>query len=264
MRNALWILVLCCLAPVVSLADLKVLLRVEPSCALQFETVNVGVSIFNESGDDLVIDEGNKANKAHISFVVERKRDEPVKRLDDVSPVTKMRIASGEKQDFVTDISARYDVAQTGRYLIRVVVEDGKTRYESLPVVLDVVNGIEICGVSKVLPGYSDRIRRYSLRYWNRDKRERLFLCVTEDNGRTSYGVFPLGAVIRVMKPNVLVDKDGTVVVQHQTTKDCFVQSFFDSNPDGVFFVEQKYKSEDGKPYPYVSEAPASKLDKQK
>jgi len=166
----------------------------------------------------------------------------------------KMTINPGEKQDFITDITLRYDLAAVGRYVVRAVVVVGTTRYESNAVVIDVVRGIEITSVTKSVSGYSDRSRRYVLRYWARNQYEFLFLCVEEDGGRTSYGVFSLGPVIRVAKPVLEVDRAGNITVIHQATRMTFLHSKFEATPDGVFFVDQTYRTADGKPYPFVED----------
>jgi hypothetical protein len=83
-------------------------------------------------------------------------------------------------------------------------------------------------------------------------------MCVDEDEGKTSYGVFPLGGLIRVAKPTIEVDRKGNIRVVHQLNRDCFIRSEFESNQDGVFFLDQSYLGVDGKPYPFVRETPAS------
>ena len=239
-------------------ADLKISLRLDPVSAIEFETVTAYVSVLNDGEQTFVLDEDDKNNKARAMFVIERKRDVQVARLDDRPPIRIMRLKSGERQEFITAVSLLYDIGAQGRYIIRAAIEVGKVRYESNPVILDVVRGIEINSVSKAVPGYPENFRNYSLRYHCRDKKEILFLCADENEGKTSYGVFPLGTLIRVAKPILSVDRSGNVTVVHQTNRDCFIRSKFESNQDGVFFIDQSYLGVDGKPYPFVREPPAS------
>ena len=236
--------------PQASRGDLRVSLKIDPGSALQFETVNAYVTVLNYDGtDDFIIDSDQAENKARVSFVVERKRDEPVRRINDSPVLKKMKVAPGERQDFVTDISLYYDMTAVGRYTIKAVIEAGGIQYESNPVLLDIVRGIDVCSVTRGVAGYSEQTRNYTLRYWARNKKEYLFLCVDEDSGKTSYGVFLLGPVIRVIKPILDVARDGGVKVLHQVSPDCFVHSRFESNADGVFFVDQSYRDSDGAPY---------------
>ncbi|MDD4869509.1 MAG: hypothetical protein PHR77_03020 [Kiritimatiellae bacterium] len=240
--------------PFFSRADLRVVLKLSPVSAIQFETINAYVSVLNDSDREFILDESDRENKAHAVFIVERKRDDIVKRIDDRPPVKKLVIASGAKQDFISDVSLLYDLGTTGRYVVKAAIEVGNIRYESNPVVLDIVRGIELASVSRSVPGYPDRVRRYILRYWTREKREFIFLCVDEDDGKTSYGVFLLGGLIRVNKPTINVDRKGNVKVIHQTNRDCFIWSEFESNQDGVFFIDQSYHGVDGKPYQFLKE----------
>ncbi len=241
-----------------SYANLRVSLRLDPVSAIEFETVTAYVSIVNDGDEIFTLDESEKSQTARFFFIVERKRDEYVKRLDERPPLRKMRLMPGEKREFITDVSAFYDVTSKGRYVIKAAIDAGKFRYESNPVVLDVVRGIELASVTRSIPGYSDRDREYSLRYNWREKKEILFLCVYEDDGKTNYGIFPLGPVIRVAKPIFNIDRSGNVTVIHQTNRDCFIRSKFQSNQDGVFFVDQAYLDVEGKPYAYLREPGAS------
>lgn len=242
---------------VTSRADLKLSLKIDPSSAIQFETVNAYVSVYNDNDSLFILDVNDSNNVARAFFMVEKKPDGKVKVMDDRPPVRWIKIMPGEKHDFISDISLLYDLGQKGRYVIKAAIEVGKIRYESNPVIIDVVRGIEIASATRPVPGYPDVDRRYTLRYWTRDKREFLFLCIDEDEGKTSLGVFQLGTLLRVSKPALNLDRAGNVQVIHQTNRDCFIMSRFESNLDGVFFVDQSYHGADGKPYPMVREAPA-------
>ena len=242
----------------VSCADLRVSLRLDPASAIEFETVTAYVSIVNDGDEIFTLDESDKDHSPRFFFIIERKRDERVKRTDERPPIRKMRLMPGERREFMTDISAFYDITVKGRYVVKAAVEAGTFRYESNPVVLDVVSGIELVSVTRSIPGYSDRERKYSLRYNWRGKKEVLYLCVYEDNGKTNYGIFSLGPVIRVTKPILDIDRSGGVMVIHQTNRDCFVRSKFESNQDGVFFIDQAYLDVEGKPYTHVREPAAA------
>jgi len=242
----------------VAFADLRVSLRLDPVSAMASESVTAYVSVLNDGENDFVLDSSDKNNKARALFVIERKSDETVDRISGHPPVSKMRLAPGEKQEFLADISLLYDIATKGRYVVRAAIEVGDVRYESNPVILDVVRGIEIASISRYVPGYPERVRKYSLRYHGRDKRELLFLCVDEDNGNINCGTFSLGPVVRVVKPTLDLDRNGNIKVTHQTNRDCFICSKFESNRDGVFFIDQSYFDYEGKPYKFVQEKPSS------
>lgn len=239
-------------------ADLKVSLRLDPVSAIEFETVTAYVSVYNDGDEIFMLDESDKDNASRVLFIIERKRDERIRKIDERSPVRKMRLMPGEKREFITDISVFYDITTKGRYVVKAAIESGRYRYESNPVVLDVVRGIELVSVKKSIPGYSDREREYSLRYNWKEKKEVLYLCVYEDDGKTNYGIFSLGPVIRVNRPVLDIDRSGNVTVVHQTNRDCFIRSKFESNQDGVFFLDQTYLDAEGKPYTLLREPPSS------
>jgi len=249
MRNIILAVLLVLTAPLTSRADLKLILKIAPESPIQFETVYAGVTVLNDNNEALMLDEIDRYNKAHVSFIIERKRDEPIKKNDTKPLVSKLRVGPGEKHDFVVDLSSAYDLGAPGRYVIKAVLVDDKVTYESNPVVLDIVRGIEVASISKEVPGDSKRMRKYTLRYWSRNKNETLFLSVDEDEGKTNYGVFPLGFVIRNIKPVLTVDRDGRVIVIHQATRDYFLRSEFESEKDVITFVNQSRIDSEGKPY---------------
>lgn len=249
MRRILILAAAVLLAPLVCHAELKVILKIEPLSAIQFETVNAIVMVLNDNNEVFILDETNRYNKAHVNFIIEKKRDEPLKKIKDKPFVSSLEIEPGEKQDFVTDISSAYDIAAPGRYVIKAVLINDNVSYESNPVVLDVVRGIEVSSISKEVPFAPSRMRKYTLRYWSRNKNETLFLSVDENEGRTNYGVFPLGYVIRTYKPVFTVERDGKVKVIHQATRDYFIRSDFLSDRDGITFVGQSRIDAEGKPY---------------
>lgn len=247
-RKILFVSIL--LLPVVSAAQLRVSLRLEHDSFLQFEPLLAFVSIYNDSDTPFVLDEDAKDNNAHVRFGIEKKRDEPVLRINKQPMVRKLQVMTDEEQEIFADLSLWYDVGSVGRYVVRAEVDwNGKT-FRSNEIMIDIVRGIEIRSVSRNVPGHPELMCKYSLRYWARGNSEYLFLRVDEEDSGTNYGVFQLGRVIRVFKPVIEVDRSGNVKVIHQSGRDCYTRSMFKSSRTSVRFVDQTYHLPNGDPYP--------------
>ena len=114
---------------------------------------------------------------------------------------------------------------------------------------MDVVDGIELKSVSRSIPGDPNRIRKYSIRYWTRDRKESLFFRSEEEATEMVYGVHYIGGLIRVFKPALNVDRKGNVTILHQSGRSLFTKTTFKSESYAVRFVDQIYIDEKGKQY---------------
>jgi hypothetical protein len=175
---------------------------------------------------------------------------------------SRIEVEPGERQEVMIDISQPYGLARAGRYFVAARAQVNGRRYESNRLAFDVVPGIELASTTRSLPGYADLVRHYSLRYWDRDQREYLFLRVDGERGE-NYGLFELGPLIRVFPPGIDVDKFGNVKVVHQSGGNRFTHSTFISSRDGVRFVDQVFRRADGRDYRAGAEPePADKTGK--
>jgi hypothetical protein len=229
---------------------LQLQLKLEYPSTIQYEPVLAFLTVVNDTSKPFVISEAGKQSAATVEFVVRKNEGEPVDRRDPGLVVEKVYIPSDQKEDLMIRLSDFYDMREIGRYLVSAMVTwDGKT-YWSERRMIDVVNGIELSNISKSIPDYPERVRKYTLRYWTRNSKEYLFLVVEEEVSKMTYGVFQLGPVVRIFKPFVEVDRAGNVRVVHMTGNDCFIHSFFKSDRDGVRFQDHTYRRENGDPYP--------------
>lgn len=235
--------------PVVAIGELYVGLKLEHSSVLQFEPAVAFISIYNDSEIPFVLDEDALDNNTHVSFMIERKPDKPVARINTEPFIRKLKLMPNETREILVDISLLYDIGSEGRYIVAAKIDWHGKMFESNKAVIDIVRGIEIATVSKNVPGYPELIRKYSLRYWGRDNSEYLFLCVDEEEIGTNYGVFKLGRLVRVFKPVIEVDRAGNVKVLHQSERNCYTRSIFKSSLAGVQFIDQTYHLPDGEPY---------------
>lgn len=230
-------------------AQAYVQMRLEHVNYLRFERANVIVTIENKSARPMVFASPKAGGNADLRLMVRARHGENVKRMNRRPLVSGVTIRPGQKREFIINILDFYDITGPGSYLAGAdLVTSGRT-FVSDRQMFDIVNGIPLKTVRAMAPGSSERVRTYSLRYWARGGTEHLFLCVDEEASRTSYGVFNLGGLIRVMAPMLSVAPGGTVKVLHQSGISRYTRSVFKSLPQGVQFVEQVHLQEDGRPY---------------
>jgi len=216
-------------------------LRLGHHSYLRFERMPAFITIRNDTESPLVLGAGDGMSDPKLEMTVARKGGGDVVRINAKPLVSDFRVLPEETRDIMLDVSVWYDVRKMGSYVISAVVRHGGLQYESNSLMIDVVSGIEIGGISRAVPGLPKVLRRYSLRYWSRDRREYLFLSVEQAGDGYNYGVFQLGPIIRVFKPVIEVDRSGNVEVVHQSGRHRFIRSVFRSTMEEVRFIDQTY-----------------------
>jgi len=237
--------------------EVDVGLELEYDGYLQCEPVMVFLKLHNDTAAPLVIapDPGAGADTAAVTFEVKRytrNRTVDIKPSGAAPVVKRVTVHPNGDQEILADISMFYGLATLGRYSVTARVEWFGRRYQSPVRSFEVVRGIDVAHAARTVPEYPDRLREYDLRYWTRRGAEYLFLTVSEEDGKINCGVFPLGRIVRMGKPVLRVDRDGNVVVVHQSGRNCLTRSAFTSTREGVRFVDQTYHLPDGGPYPFV------------
>ena len=234
--------------------DLRVGLKAEHATYLQFEPLNVILTVHNAGNEPFRFDADSEGAKSRLRFLVEHTRFEPLKPRDGAVFVWNLEVAPDETQHAMVDLTRHFDLQATGSYTIQALIEDGGKTFGSRKLAVNIVTGIEITSRARGIPGYTDRMRTYSLRYWPREKHEVLFLRVDEELASMNYGVFELGVLMRANKPVIKADRDGTVTIVHQSGTDHFTRTVFQSTASGVSFVDQTYHRANGTPYQVTPE----------
>lgn len=233
--------------------DLEIDLKFDQSVLLQFEKVTAFVTIHNDSDEPFLIDGGHE--DARLRFAIERTDKGLVKATEGAPIIRKLSIMPDETRTVMVDVSQWYDVSSMGDYFVTAVIDWKGRMYLSNKKVFGIVRGLELANVRERVPDYPEIERDYSLKYWTRNEAEYLFLSVYEEGSHLSFGVFQLGPLVRVFKPEMKVDRRGNVVVYHQSGKDCFTRSVLRSTWDEVVLVDQTYHRKDGTPYPGIGGA---------
>lgn len=227
--------------PLVSFGDVEIGLNLDNASILQFERVKANVIIRNVSAFPLVFGKKNSKENTQLTFIIERDGY-------DVLPLTEELAASGvsvdpgQTREITVDLSSKYDLTEGGRYLISAVIQIGDNAFSSRKKMLDVVTGIKLMSKTGVVPGAPDKVREYTLRYWNRNEGSCLFLCADDPASKINYGVFSLGPLLRVKEPVLDVDnQSGIVVIVHQSQSGRYTRSVFRADKDRMMFVDQSY-----------------------
>ncbi len=230
-------------------ADVHVSLKLEHVEYLQYEKVTAFVTIYNDDDYKVVLD-SSKTNRAdELRFTIRYAMKKPAVRINRLPLVDYLELKPGEKKTLMIDLTRWYSLSKVGSYDVFVELEHGGRVWSSKRMLIDVVDGIETTSVTRSIPGDPNRIRKYSLRYWNRNQKEYLFLRAEEPQSEIVYGVFLLGGLIRVFKPVIDVDRKGNITVLHQSGRNMFTKTTFKSESYAVNFIDQIYLNEQGVPY---------------
>jgi len=234
--------------------DLDLNLELEHTSLLLFEPLHAFARIENRTGEAFVAGDQDSGLLCTIRPVVQRMPDEDVPLLETRPRLEDVALTRDRAEIMHFELTKWYDLARTGKYVAWFEVVRRSNVYRSNRIVFDVVRGIELQRITRTVPGYSDLQWTYTLKYWARPDKghsfEFLFLSVDDTDNGINYGIFQLGRIVRVFKPEIDIDPYGLVRVVHQTGPDCFARSTLAVSRSEVYFVDQTYHLANGTPYP--------------
>ena len=219
------------LAPILAHAQVEVVCKLHEPRVLQYEPVIVTVEVANNTLEPMNF-MGPDAN-AVLAFDVEKSPGEFVQRTGAPLSSDVFAVKAGQTQKFSVNLISVYRMTDTGPYTIRARVEWGSKAFLSQKVFVDVDPGLEIGRLVGSVPGAQGQTRTYMLRTLTRNRGERVFLRIDDEEGGRCYGVLDLGGIVRLFKPVMQVDQFGNIHVLHQSGPDQFTHSVFtaDGNP---------------------------------
>jgi hypothetical protein len=245
-----------------TVGDLRLGLELEHPSLLLFEPIHAFGKLENLSGETVVVGDRDSGLPTTLSLIVERLPREDVPERESRPRPEDLVLVYGKPETLHFDLAKWYDLARTGKYVTWIEVDWRGVAYRSNKVVFDVVRGIELERVIRSVPSYPDLQWTYSLRYWTRPHKGRnaeyLFLSVDDLPNGMNYGVFQLGRLVRVFKPEVQIDPYGLVRVVHQSGPDCFARSTLAVSSSGVYFLDQTYHLPNGETHPTTEERDSS------
>ncbi len=243
------------LAVVLLLADrmpaqggLDVKLRMIHDSLLRFEPAMAVVSIYNDSDNHIVFEDGKDLPENSLRFVIMTRSGRRIEKNAGSSVIGGLVLYPGDKVERLIDIGNCYDIFTAGNYSARLEVFAGDDVYRSNVVLFDIVTGIELVSEKRGFSGYDQDPKVISLRYWTRGGGEQIFLSVDNPDGSVNYGVFALGRLLRLNKPVLQTERNGTVRVLHQTGYDLYTRTVFRISGDSVELLDQSYFKADGTP----------------
>jgi hypothetical protein len=229
--------------PLTAAAQVSVTLHIDHASYLVYEKVEARIVVKNETNGVLSF----KSNE--VSVVVQELTGREVSSLTD-RPICKgLVILSGESEEVTVELGRRFAIQTPGKYLVRGAVTRGTMQYQSAARGIDIVPGLEIAKVRAAVPDNPDSVRTYTLRSWDRENDQHLFLRVVDERAGVCYGVYGLGTFIRVVDPEVVVDFSGRVSVRRQIERSAFAISHFLSNHAGVSAVSNEVRRLEAPPH---------------
>jgi hypothetical protein len=222
-------------AAAVGQVDLR--LDIENTTVLTHEPIVARVTMLNGGAMPLVINAASGAGP-QLRFNVERDSGRLAERRQggSLSPLT---LRPGQAQLLEVDLTMHFVLTQSDRYFVRAVLDDGVEARSSLKA-FDVIPGMELVKVTGNVTGAPGVQRTYSLRYWGRNRKEHVFLCVSDAPSGRAFAPIHLGTLIRVVRPTVTVRTDGTVTVRHQVNRSQMMVSTLRSRRDKLTLVSQR------------------------
>ena len=145
------------------------------------------------------------------------------------SLVDSLTVRPGEMKSFTVDLRRAYDLSRTGRYHAEVFVNRGPETALSRAVSFSIVDGVEIASTVRALARDQRRLLRFALLYMDRNKRQELFLRVTDPaNPENVVAFVSLGAVVRVAEPTMGFEQGDVVTVVQQISRDRYARTRID------------------------------------
>lgn len=162
--------------------------------------------------------------------------DTQLSRVSKGAFVASFAVETGEGQKLEVFLGDHYALDSAGRYMAKPVLVHSGVRYEGLPRVFDVVEGIPSGGAMQMFASDSSHRREFSLVHWSRAGGEHLFLKAFDVKRARRWRTTDLGPSLLIDAPKVSVCADGKVFVLHRLNQDQFVRSEFWSLPGELLF----------------------------
>lgn len=223
-------------------ADFSVQLHLEHPTVARMETVRAFVTVSNQSSAAAVVSSQNVKDSARLDFEVRSVASGTTLKRAGGELIGTTVLEPGEGHRFLVDLSQFYPLQANGGYSARAFVTYQGVRFSTPPMTFDVVNGLPVSSIVRASPGGKGAVRTYTLSYLAREQSEVLFLSISETPTGLSFGVFPLGPLVRVFTPVLEIDSSGRITVVHQSGPKQYTRSLLQSTEDGVRLVDQSYE----------------------
>jgi len=225
-----------------ALGQIEVVQQVVPKHAVLYEPIKARVVIRNNTGGVLNFDAGREP--ARFFFEVEFGKNEAVRQTDRSPLLFGVKIVPFETRTNEFNLTELYSMRALGVYKVSACLEWQDKLFVSAPIEIEIRRGFEMVRLVAGVPGESSVLRAYILEYLSKDDGENVYLRIEDEQARTIYGMFNLGRIVRVRKPELKVDESGNVHVLFQTMSMDFVHTAF--TPYGVQLFSRTYTDKSG------------------
>ncbi len=218
-------------------------LRLETSLAhsayVENESVSLTLRIANDGATPFIVDDYGEHQRNHL-MVYLRSVEHGYLPAHQTSHFGVAMVMPGEFETLTADLGRLFRGLRQGRYHVHVVVHRGDEKLGTRPIMFDVVRGIELGSLTRPLPDYDTIFRTYTLLYWPRDQVEVLFLRVTETPPGRVIGLVQLGNIVRVADPRIEFQRDGTLTVWHQSSRNLSIRTVVRTDRDRLEVVDRE------------------------
>jgi hypothetical protein len=222
-------------------SEMSIRLELDHSTIIQHEPALAFITLSNIAEEPFILP-ARGGSDAKIDFIVRQLRGDRVSRLTDQPIVPKVTILPGETKRRMVDISLFYDLQQMGGYIIHVEVHHDGSRFGTDLQYFDIVGGLPLSSARYPVPDLAKTYRNFQLSYLARERKEILFLSVTEAPSGKHFQVMALGRLMRVYAPVISLDRDGHVRVSHQSAPETVTRSTLRNDKKGIELIDQKYE----------------------
>jgi hypothetical protein len=128
--------------------------------------------------------------------------------------------------DVTADLLDSVALYRPGPYTVSARLALAERFFSSNKAYLDVVSGLTLAEIRAAGPPDGDLLT-FSLLGLQRERAQFIFLKVLHPAKNVSLGVFPLGRMVPLLKPQMMFDRDGRLHVLHQSGPDRYTHSVY-------------------------------------
>lgn len=222
-----------------SYAQIGVNIRMNSGQILAGENVLVGVTITNNTGNDIVL--ANQGRTSWLDLVVKRSNGEPASAIGNAS-FGGVKIAAGQTMAKTIDISKIYNLRESGSYTVSAVVRERSqpNGYVSNRLLFTCATARPDWSQKVGVPGSPGKTREYRVINFTSSSRTKLYAQLIDGKTGTSIQTLCLGEALLFRKPQASVDRAQVLHVLYLATPEFYVHARMDVN--GKFLGRDLHK----------------------
>ncbi len=206
-------------------AQIEFSARVPNMDVLVCESIPIVVTLQNNRIDPL---EAGSEQGYSVAFEVTEPSGLLVRPIESASVSMPSVIPGQSTVIFTNDLLRIFPLGNQHSISVRARLTVGSRSFVTEKMFVEILPGTEVMRMQA--PATDGQIHTYSLRTINREKRDRLFLRISNEDESLCYSASDLGRFARIGKPTLEVDGLGRVHVLHLMAPNQFAHSVFSSN----------------------------------